>query len=70
MTLRNTVQGFIEVGNKVNSKMKKPYLCETNIHIYNFVQELLLGKTEKIPIRVRVRNTQTGIFVLKFSNDI
>jgi hypothetical protein len=35
-----------------------------------FVKELFLGRIEKIPIRVSVSDTKTGIFVLKFSNDI
>jgi len=34
----------MEVGNKVNNKMKMPYICETSIHIYNFDKELFLGK--------------------------
>jgi hypothetical protein len=68
--LRSTVQGFMELGNKLTSKMKMPYIRETSIHIYNFVKKLFLGKIEKITIRVSLSNTQTGIFVLKFSNDI
>jgi hypothetical protein len=55
-----------EVGNKVSSKTKMPYLCGTSILIHNFVTELFLGKFKKIPIRASVSKTKTGIFVLKF----
>jgi len=46
--------------------MKMPYICETSIHIHNFVKELFLGKFKKIPIRASVSKTQTGIIVLNF----
>jgi len=58
------------MGNKVNNKTKMPYVCETIIHTYNFVKKLFLGKIKKNPIQVSVSSTQTGIFALKFSNDI
>ena len=37
---------------------------------YIYIKELFVGKIEKVPIRVSVNDTQTGIFVPKFSNDI
>ena len=60
----------MEVCNKVTSKMKMPYICKTSTHIYNFAKKLFMGKFEKIPIGFSVSNTHTGLFVLKFSNDI